>query len=515
MGRQQPRPARMHRRESPIGARITEHPAFEGREWIAASLLVGAFVATRLWRLAILPAFIDESLHISWALEAWPFWRRVFASGKPLQLLLGSLVVGWVPSPLLGLRMLSALAGGAAMWSVFVLANRWFGRTAGLLGALFYVVCPFALFHDRLAVADVFLSAAAGWVLVASLDLAAARSVGVGLGVFLGLGILAKALGVVLLTTPPLALLAMGAPGRVWKRLWVPYAVAGAIAGWPLWFFLRKTAELGEKAALGAEGGDLAVALDNAASAALVLAEWWTWGISAVVCVGLLIALRRHRGVGLVFLWSVLASTVLVALTARVWYPRYLLFATGPALAAAGLGAASMLRAVPARMRWLAVAALLVAGYQALRLDVALLINPASALLPEADLRQYVNGWSSGYGIREAAEYVRSRSAQAGGRVLVVVPRLHERGVFLGLKTYLRSAPGIRLVEGWPRAESDVEFGEVLVAVPPGMPASALAIRGMRPLTSFKKPDGSSAVDVYAVEGSVAEALGRLREAVE
>jgi len=463
---------------------------------LALAPLLVTYAATRLYGLGALPAFLDESLYISWSLEAWTYWRRVLGSGKPLPLFLGSLIVPWFSDPLWTLRVLSTAAGASALGSVYALGQRWFGPRSGLLGAAWYLVCPYAFFYDRLAVGDVFLSAASGWVLVASLRVSAESSSSksaaqrhwILLGLALGLAILSKTLGVVLLFTPPLVLALARAPLRTWRRLWLPYGVAAVVAGWPLWFFVRKSSETGK--ALTVDAGYLRAVVGNVSQEATLLAEWWTWGLAGLAAIGLLAAHRHNRIATHAALWSVVAPVAFVACLAQTWYPRYLLFATPPAAALAGAGAAWCIH----RSRLWAIA-LLVAAYPALRLDVALLTDPAAAHLPAAEREQYVTGWSSGYGLREAAQFVKQRASATPGGLLVVAAHSEGRAVFLGLRTYLRALDDVRLVESAIDEDRRASGGEELVALPPR--PSPSSDPSLELLSRHQRPDGSVAVELY------------------
>jgi hypothetical protein len=139
-------------------------------------VLLGLYLASRLFALTALPMFLDERIYLRWA-----YWitqgRRLqvpFVAGKGLSVWVLAAVTPHVANPLLAGRLLTVAVGILTLVAVHRLAARLTGdvRVADL-AAVFYVVCPFALFHDRMVLADPYLSAFTAWTLLFSLRLTA------------------------------------------------------------------------------------------------------------------------------------------------------------------------------------------------------------------------------------------------------------------------------------------------------------------------------------------------------
>jgi hypothetical protein len=95
-----------------------------------------------------------------------------------------------------------------------------------------------------------------------------------------------------------------------------------------------------------------------------------------------------------------------MALLAEFWYPRYLLFTLPPLIVAAVLGWRSLAPRVgrfgyPLELGVMAICAGLLGRQSAL-----LILNPRAANWSRIDRVQYFEGWGSGYGYREAANFV-------------------------------------------------------------------------------------------------------------
>jgi 4-amino-4-deoxy-L-arabinose transferase-like glycosyltransferase len=205
------------------------------------------------------------------------------------------------------------------------------------LAAVFYIVCPFALFHDRMVLTDPYLSAFTAWTLLLSLRLADAPRLrdGAWLGAAMALGIAAKVTGLPLLAVPLLVLIVMGATGRAWiKPLGLAYGVAIALIAFPVWrFFSRPSGELSKLA--GAGGDDSSVVATVSANLGLALSwlwRYWTPGLVLLAAAGVAAAVRTsalRRG-GVLLILMGLGPVALFAGVSRVWFPRYVLFTTVP-----------------------------------------------------------------------------------------------------------------------------------------------------------------------------------------
>ena len=138
-------------------------------------VLLGLYLASRLVALTALPMFLDERIYLRWA-----YWitqgRRLqvpFVAGKGLSVWVLAAVTPHAADPLLAGRLLTVAVGILTLVAVHRLAARLTGdvRVADL-AALFFIVCPFTLFHDRMVLTDPYLSAFTAWTLLLALRLA-------------------------------------------------------------------------------------------------------------------------------------------------------------------------------------------------------------------------------------------------------------------------------------------------------------------------------------------------------
>ena len=480
-------------------------------------VLLGLYLASRLCALTALPMFLDERIYLRWA-----YWivqgRRLqvpFVAGKGLSVWVLAAVTPHSADPLLAGRLLTVAVGILTLVAVHRLAARLTGDVrAADLAAVFYIVCPFTLFHDRMVLADPYLSAFTAWTLLLALRLAGTPRLrdGVALGAAMALGIAAKVTGLPLLAVPVLVLVVMGGTRRAWvKPLAIAYVVAIGFIAYPVWrFFSRPSGELAKLAGTGGDDSPLVAAVSaNVGLAASWLWRYWTPGLVLLAAVGLVVGLRTsalRRG-ALLLLLAALGPVAIFASVSRVWFPRYILFTTVPLVILAALGFRVLLDAVDRRspvspsmgaLRTAMLLALVLAP--ALRFDVALWTDPSRAPLPDVDRFQYVTGWPSGYGSRDSVEFLRARRAERPEGLTLVTPGPSITASAVRLLWAGDSTIDVRAVD--PTAAVPADFTRpvyVVVSVAEGVHLPAHWTNEVtREFASFK-PDGAPADELYRV----------------
>ncbi len=478
-------------------------------------LLFALYFASRLFSLLLLPVFLDETLHARWAREIAEGRRplgRPWEWGRALTVWLGALVTPWARDLLWANRALSVVAGAIALWATIEVGRRLYDDRTGLVAGFLYVVCPFTLFYDRMALADAALGAAAALVLLASVRAATEGSTrqGIAAGVALLACVLTKAPGVLLFGIPVAAGLFLRAGRAGWRGLAWAYLVGVPPAAYALWRFLAtRNAERMVDIATENPAGPLDRFLGNLAEASGWLWTYWTGPVVILGAVGLVVALRSRDGRGLLLFALVLGPVAAFAALLSRWLPRYLLFTSVPFLLLAAFGFSAIVRRVPAAA---SLGLLALSVLPCLRFDYDLLSDPARARFVPVDRDQFVTSWTSGYGTRETIGLVKAAldAHPAGVTVVTHVNRFRTlRATPLALGLAFAREPRVRL-EDWdladptalPALEAWAAEGPTLVIVPrsdPAIPPPSLAPFGSRleRLATTTKPDGRPADDVY------------------
>jgi hypothetical protein len=495
-------------------------------------LIVGAYFASRLYALTLLPIFIDETDHLRralWIVEGEKLFRA-WNRGKGLGVWITAAALPWSSDPLWAGRAAMVALGAVSLWACYRIAAVCFGERAGLAAAAFYIVCPFTLMYDRLALSDSFAATFAALALLASLSLA--RSPGwrpaVAAGVALALAVLSKVNALLALAAPAaaLGLLRPLRPGG-FRALAIAYAAAVAIVGYPLWVFFATPHVVevgmggtGEQGALAGAGAKVA---QNVALAGEWLAIYWTLPLVGLAVLGpwLVGRERRREAVLLAFLalWPVAAYLPF----ARIWFPRYLVMACVPflALAAAGLvsGAERIRQAWPRLGPTPALLGFALAAIPALRLDVALWSDPSRAALPRLERYQYQHGWPSGYGVRETVDYFRRELAENPEGFTIVAHGPSRRTTLQALGLYFALEPRVELrdldladASVGPALREEARVKRVYLLVSPlyrtrGRPRPETWDGAARKVLSTRKPDGSLCDEVYELGLGVSDRL--------
>lgn len=480
-------------------------------------VLLALYLASRLVALTALPMFLDERIHLRWA-----YWiaqgrrlRLPFISGRGLSVYMLAGVAPKAEDPLLAGRLLTVCVGVVTLIACHRLTLRATGDPrAAFVAALFYIACPFTLMYDRMVLTDSFLSAATAVTLVLALRMAQAADLrtGLALGGAMAAGILSKTTGLVLLAFPVLAVGLLGRARRQALRpLVAAYAASAVVVAYPLWLFFRKTDELA--GAMGMRENETSFA-GNAAANLRLAAEWlwayWTPGLVVLAALGLgLAAVHRERRRAACFL-ALLAAFPTVAFVAvsEIWYPRYLLFTTIPALPLAACGfigivdfARRRARLRPAGAALFAAGVLTVVLVPALRFDLALWSDPSRAPFPALDRFQYVTGWPSGYGLRDSLAFLgRERERHPGG-LLIVTPGPSTTASALRLLSTRDPNVEVRYLD--PAAESPAALAHagravfVVVSLIEGVRLPEAWSHDHAPVFASFKPDGTPTDQVY------------------
>src|SRR3989344_4109091 len=135
---------------------------------LIALLLSVAYFATRLYNIMDLPLFTDEAIYTRWSQIARydAAWRFIsLTDGKqPSFVWLNMIFMKFVTDPLLAGRLVSVASGFFGMIGIFLLSKEIFKRKmAGLFAGVLYLLYPFSLVYDRMALYDSLLVVAIIW----------------------------------------------------------------------------------------------------------------------------------------------------------------------------------------------------------------------------------------------------------------------------------------------------------------------------------------------------------------
>lgn len=428
---------------------------------LGLAILVLAYFLTRLIALTRLPVFIDEALHILWAQQ--PTGRYLLPQllvGKWLPVQLMSITL-WAPcEALCGARLATVLAGLATLLACVRLQSELFSPTEALLAGTLYLLLPFALLYDRMALADPFVTAFGAWSVAFASRAAHTFSPwpAVASSLCVAAATLSKPTGGVFAVIPIAVAALLAEPGRraAYLRLTLPTTIGAIVLVVYLLAGGYGTGLLSSQAAAAP-----VARLQLFASNLRLLDEWLTALLTGEIVLAGLISVawgslglawgaRREAFLVVLLLLAVLPYLAL----ADSWYPQYVHFSVVPialllgrfTVHGASLATHLAARAMPDLPRptapllaTLVVAALCIACF---RKDVLLLTQPQSAGLPAIESSRYISGGLSGYGLPEMVRFLRGQSLVSPLNVV----RFDQVGpAHQGLDVYLEPSDSLRL----------------------------------------------------------------------
>lgn len=423
--------------------------------------IVLLFFILRLTNLTLQPIFADEAIYIRWAqvMRAEPTLRFLpLSDGKtPLYMWVLMPVLKIIDDPLFAGRFLSVISGFFTMVGVFLLSNKIFGKRAAFFAAFIYVVTPYTLFFDRMALVDAMLVAFTIWAIyfaVWIIEMPRFDKAMI-LGFLLG--------GALLVKTPAMFnLLMLPVVGLGFKRVKLErmyllkiliYVAIAVVLAYGIYNILR----LGPNfQLLSSRNTDYIFSLSDLSKRPLDpflphlndMKEWTMKLITIPTAFFIILGtyftfLKKNRlGIALI-IWALVPMLIQTAML-KTYTARYQLPWTVIFLIFAGVGMDYLLQLFKKYKRSGPIILAVLVSLMPLFIDLKLITKPETADLPKNERRGYLEDWTAGYGFKEIAEFLIAEKKQ--GPVIVGT-----EGFFGtlpdGLQIYLDKA-GIPIVGG-------------------------------------------------------------------
>lgn len=432
-----------------------------------AFILLAVYAITRLTNLTALPIFTDEAIYIRWSQIGTQDanWRFIsLTDGKqPMFTWIMMILLRFVHSdPLFVGRLTSVFSGVGTIIGVWVVGYSLFSSRVAWAASLLYLISPFTLLYDRLALYDSMVSMFSVWnlylgiVLVSTLRFDTALL----LGLFLGLGMLNKSSGFLSLYMLPFLLVLFDwKKDKLFARLLRLFGLItiAAFLSQGVYSVLRLSPFfhiVGQKdnVFLFSVGEWLTqpfrFLVGNLRGMFDWLRSYLTLPIFIAVFAPLFFSTPKWRQRMLLYIWWG-APFVALATVGKVLYPRFILFMTIPLFIIAADAIVRMWDRIKRPMLRLFFILMLTAS--SMITSFMIIKDPWNAPLPFSDRSQYLEDWPSGWGIPQVVSFLRNEAS------------LHHISVYTdgtfgllpySLEIYLVSNPNVSIVGIWPLPDS-------------------------------------------------------------
>jgi 4-amino-4-deoxy-L-arabinose transferase-like glycosyltransferase len=488
---------------------------------IILAILYGAI---RLYHLTTFPIFTDEAIYIRWSQIALHdgAWRFIsLTDGKqPMYIWIGMVMIKLFQDPLFAGRFVSVLAGFGSLIGFILLGREVFKDTRfGIFSGFIYLLYPFALMYDRLALYDSLVAMFIIWSIYFSALLARHNRLDLGmiLGFIIGGGMLTKTsanFGFILL---PFSLLLFPFKKHVDKRslfLWILYSGAAFLIANGMYNFLRLSPFfhiIGEKnftfiySFIDWIQSPFAYVFGNLKGLSAWLIGYLSIPFLLLIPASFFVNKKFQKEKLYLLIWFLVPFFAL-AFFGKVIYPRFILFMTMPLLLLSSYGLYTLLLSAK-RFRLQCVIAL-VFLIQFIIVDYFILTDLNHAPIPQAERDQMITGWAGGTGVKETVAFLQKESKNK--KIYVGT-----QGTFglmpYALEIYFFDNPNVTIKSYWPL--TDIPPADIITAsktmttyVVFYQPCSTCKEAGdapstwpVTPVLQFQKPDSVMKYTLYQV----------------
>lgn len=395
-------------------------------EIILLSVLSVAYLILRLPNLTLQPIFADEAIYVRWAqvMKSEPTLRFLPLSDGKTPLFMWTLMPLFkiFDDPLFAGRFLSVMSGTITLLGVYFLSRKIFHSKVAFWASLIYVVTPYTVFFDRMALVDSMLSAFTVWIIYFAILLSEKVRLDLAmiLGFLMGGAWLTKTPALLNLLILPISILAFKKLKYTTRllKLGLFWGVTVGIA-----FTMYNALRLGPNFhLLSSRNSDYIFSVTELIPRPLDpfiphlndMIDWfpklWTYPILVFWAIGVYFLIKsKNKLAFIVFLWA-LIPLLLNMTFLRTFTARYLLPSITPMLIFAGFGLVSILGKVKATN----LAKSLISGVLilplALYFNYQLLTSPPPDNMPTEGRIGYFEEWTAGYGFKEIAAFLKEKS---------------------------------------------------------------------------------------------------------
>lgn len=399
---------------------------FSKKDVIIFLFLVFVYWLTRLINLELLPIFGDEGIYIRWAKTAWrdASWRFISLTDgrQPLQTWLTIPFLKLFPTrPLFAGRLFSVFFGFLGLIGFFVLNFYLFGKKMAYFSSIFYILSPFFLFYQRMALADAAVNTFYIYLLLFSVLLIKTLRLDIALllGGIAGFALLTKS------TTQLFIICCLFAPILVFKKInkefinkkinflilfLISVVVAFGIYNvQKLSPFMHYIAQKNKTFVLTFSEwvkDPLALFLHNIKIIPYYLFFESGFLVSFFSLLGIFFLFKKNKNLTFYLLLWFFLPFLIMAFFSKIIFPRYLIYFNNLLI----IFTVFYLLTIKNKKIFYLLFYLFLVNF--FIFDFPIIFYPEKMILPKIDRGQYVEGVTAGYGVYEIIQFVRQKSKE-------------------------------------------------------------------------------------------------------
>lgn len=430
--------------------------------FLAAGLLMLLYLLTRLYNILGLPIFTDEAIYLRWSQIALndAQWRFIsLTDGKqPMFVWITMIYLKFISDPLLAGRLVSVSAGIISSVGIFFLAKEVFkNQKIALLSVLFYILFPFTLVYDRMALYDSLVVMFMVWSLYFEIILIRQirLDIAIILGAIVGAGMLTKSSADFALVLLPFSILIFNFSAKLRKSRithWLIYSLITIVISNVIYNILRLSPFfyiINQKNYLFIYSPaewikqPFAFFINNITTLFNWLAGYTAAPFLILVISSFLLSFKFTKEKTLLFLWFIV-PLISFSFFGRLLYPRFILFMVIPLIPLASFALYELM--IKFKNYWLKTLIFLCFIIIFIYKDYFIITNFVNAPIPQADKGQFITGWPSGVGVAETVNYLQKESRK---RKIFVATQGSFGLMPYALEIYLHDNPNIKITGYW------------------------------------------------------------------
>lgn len=422
------------------------------------------FLISRSYNLLKIPIFTDEAIYTYWAQIALHDPNNRFISmedGKqPLFIWLAAIFQSFIKDPLLASRLVSVFSGALTIIGIYLIAKNLFSIKIARIATILYILLPFSLIYDRLALYDSLLTSITTFALYFSIKLAQKSSLENALlgGITFGLGLITKSSALLFLYLIPLPFIFLKFSRRIKFETilrWSFFAALvfiiaqgfyNALRVSPLFYLIsRKNYEF-IRPITEFFSSPFAIFSSNLKTLISWQISYLGYPLFLIFLVAIIHAFTKKDKKILLLSIYILFPFFIKTFFNIVIYPRFMLFYFPLMLLIIASFFTEMLKKYKHKTKIIYVTAVLFLIYPLIS-SIFLLTNPVKAKIATSDKNQYISSWPAGYGVKEIVEIIKKDSKDSNVYIAT-------EGTFgllpFALKIYFYENPNIQIEGFWP-----------------------------------------------------------------